>query len=127
MDGRTLYTELGRRAGQPTVGDHGRTEQTAARETIDNDRAHSTLYAAIGGCAEGVSDRARTEVTKVDAETVDRDRHMRTGFSPILGAEPDLYTALGSGAAAGGDPGRTDITESTETLDWERPPIGPRT
>jgi hypothetical protein len=47
------------------------------------------------------------------------------GFSSLLGGD-DLYVALAGSPATGGDRGRTAITESTESLDWDKAPIGPR-
>ncbi len=123
----TLYKELGREPADQTVRDRARTDRTSNKETIDNDRVQSTLYAAIGGYAKGGTDRGRTEETKAGGETVDRDRHVPSGFSAVLGSDLDLYAALGSGATRGNELGRTAITESTETLDWDRSPVGPYT
>jgi hypothetical protein len=127
MDRRTLYMELGRELDGQMARDRGRTEWTAAKETIDNDHSPLSLYTAISGFAADGSDRGRTEETKAGGETVDRDRHMPSEFSAVHGADLDLYAALGSNAAPRDDSGRTAITESTETLDWDRSPVGPWT
>jgi hypothetical protein len=59
---------------------------------------------------------------------VDRDRQAPHGFSSLFGAGEDLYSVLATSApASAGDRGRTAVTESTESIDWDRPPIGPRT
>lgn len=110
--------------------DPGRTEQTAAKETIDRDRhplamgghlTEGSLYEAVSSSAQG-SDRGRTELTKVKGETVDRDHH-GLGQARQLSGGNDLYVALSDRVPCGdSDRGRTEITTATETIDWDRPP-----
>lgn len=110
--------------------DPTRTERTADdRETIDRDRVQSDLYSQLSrGISPGQVDTGRTEITRADTETVDRDRQAPHGLSSLLGASEDLYSALSvSGLASDEDRGRTALTESTESIDWDRPPIGPWT
>lgn len=128
MSPQSLYASLGRRTAKSAGPDHGRTERTATRETIDNDRAQSSLYSQLGVDAFGGNgDRGRTEETKAGGETVDRDRHVPRDFSALLAGTDDLYLTLGTPSGATGEEGRgrTAITESTESIDWDRPPIGP--
>jgi hypothetical protein len=126
----TLYSSLSRCPATHAGADPARTEYTADdRETIDRDRAVSTLYSRLSnGIAPGSGDVGRTEITRADAETVDRDHHAPHGSSALFGAAEDLYCHLGARAhVSGGDKGRTALTESTESIDWDRPPIGPWT
>jgi hypothetical protein len=127
---RTLYTSLARRVPVDADADPARTEFTFDdRETIDRDRAQSSLYSQLSiGIAPDQRDAGRTEVTRADSETVDRDRHAPHGRSALFGAGDDLYCALATWVPAStGDQGRTALTESTESIDWDRPPIGPWT
>jgi hypothetical protein len=126
---QTLYSELGRRISPQREDNPGRTERTADDgETIDNDRALFGLYSQLGISAPAPqSDPGRTEVTRADTETVDRDRQAPHGSSVLLGAD-DLYRELaGDASPVAEDRGRTSVTESTESIDWDRPPIGPWT
>ena len=124
--GQTLYESL----GQSTAGadgDRGRTERTAAVETIDRDRGQTSLYSRLSSGVVGGRGIGRTEITRADVETVDRDRQAPYGSSALFGVG-DLYEALGQepDRTATGR-GRTAVTESTESIDWDRPPIGPWT
>jgi hypothetical protein len=123
VETRTLYQELGRSTVDLSGPDRGRTERTAAKETIDNDCFPSTLYAVVGRSTHAGADRGRTEVTKAGGETVDRDRHVPSGRSTLVGG--DLYAVLGS-CVSGDERGRTAVTESTETIDRDRSPLGAR-
>lgn len=131
MTTQTLYTSLARRVPVEPDADPTRTEYTFDdRETIDRDRAQSNLYSRLSiGIAPGQqADPGRTEVTRADAETVDRDRQAPHGFSALFGVGDDLYCALATRVhVPTGDQGRTALTESTESIDWDRPPIGPWT
>lgn len=127
---QTLYMSLARSATLDANVDPARTERTADdRETIDRDRAQSSLYSQLSaGAASGHGDPGRTEITRADEETVDRDRHAPYGSSALLGTDDDLYRALGDRShIVAKDRGRTALTESTESIDWDRPPIRPWT
>ncbi len=130
MPTQTLYSELGRHISPQLDKDRGRTEYTADdRETVDNDRALFGLYSQLGVSAPATqSDPGRTEVTRADAETVDRDRQAPYESSALFGAGDDLYRELAEDSStAAEDRGRTSVTESTESIDWDRRPIGPWT
>ncbi len=128
MPAETLYKSLGRRVALAADADPARTEYTADdRETVDNDRVMTGLYSQLGvSAAPGESDRGRTESTKAGGETIDRDRHAPYESSVLFGARDDLYGVLAADPLAGSESsGRTALTESTESIDWDRPPIGP--
>ena len=130
MPTQTLYSELGRRISPQLDEDRRRTEYTADdRETVDNDRALFGLFSQLSVSAPATqSDPGRTEITRADTETVDRDRQAPHGSSALFGADDDLYRELaGDASIAAKDRGRTSVTESTESIDWDRPPIGPWT
>jgi hypothetical protein len=127
---KTLYTSIARCPAVDADTDPARTEYTADdRETIDRDRAQFDLYPQLGsGDGLDQEDIGRTEVTRADAETVDRDRHAPHVLSALFGADDDLYSVLAAGAhVSAADRGRTALTESSESVDWDRPPIGPWT
>jgi hypothetical protein len=129
MPATTLYEHLSVPA-RGTRADRARTEYTADdRETVDRDRTLIDLYALLGERVAGDRSRpGRTEETKSTGETVDRDRAPEAVVSSLTGPPSDLYGALVEPArASGGDSGRTEITEATETLDWDRPPDLPHT
>lgn len=115
----------------PTLGrDFGRTEHTATVETIDRDRhvlnrtsalVGGDLYDALSFEAGEGPDRGRTESTKAGIETIDNDRHAQFSSTALLAGE-DLYHELARVVSGVGDPGRTELTEATETIDWDKPP-----
>jgi len=127
MAATTLYEDLSVRV-VGTVADRGRTERTAAIETIDRDRMVVDLYAELAQPAAGCSPVGRTEETKARGETVDRDRAGETISTVLVGPVVDLYGALAQPArSAAVDYGETAITRATETIDWDQPPDLPYT
>jgi hypothetical protein len=118
----TLYEQLSTR-GSPSAPDRGRTERTAAIETIDKDRMIVDLYESIGSTISSSQRLGRTEETKSTGETVDKDRASETLTSTLMGPSSDLYHALSNDASAGtGERGETALTASSETVDYDQPP-----
>lgn len=112
MSTQTLYGELAGRISPRSARDLGRTERTADRETIDNDRAMASLASPLAASASITqNDPGRTEVTAV-VETMDRDRYQES-----------LYSTLADRANHGlVDHGRTLETKAVETIDRDRHP-----
>jgi hypothetical protein len=122
MSAGTLYEHLST-PGSPSATGRGRTERTAAIETIDRDRMIVDFYTSIGSPVGSSQQLGRTEETKSTGETVDKDRAPETLTSTLVGPSSDLYHALSSAASAAiGQRGETALTASSETVDYDQPP-----
>jgi hypothetical protein len=83
-----------------------------------------TLYEYLGTPAPTGPEHGRTQRTSA-IETIDNDRQLVDGTSSLLGAatSASMYTALDRRMAGAADAGRPKITEATETLDYDPPPL----
>jgi hypothetical protein len=100
----------------------GRTEITKEVETVDRDRAHDDLYSKLSAPSKDPSaDLGRTEDTRT-IETIDKDRHAAALGTTLLGPARDLYGVLAVPTSQESEAGHPEMTDPTETADWDRPP-----